>query len=241
MKSIISLTSVAAGCMLTAMAATEVSYSGATLADKLTDSFSSEVLTSVTTPGNSDYTLKLGATNGAVAFTLDTALYFASINSDGGDIKSYSIDFGTNGSLTASTKFDQWGGAIRFDQKASVTLNATVDSTLLGEAGSVYTRWLMGSTDETNNGLWNAGIGTLTLNVSGLDADTYTYVGRVTDLSKLEAGQYGYYAPGGIADDGADSISLVVGVAEKSTVPEPATATLSLLALAGLAARRRRR
>ena len=71
---------------------------------------------------------------------------------------------------------------------------------------------------------------TVTLgNIKGLDDLGYSNVGLITSVDQLEVGEYGLlYSTSGFQLAG-------------KIIPEPATATLSLLALAGLAARRRRR
>ena len=70
---------------------------------------------------------------------------------------------------------------------------------------------------------------TVTLgNIKGLDDLGYSNVGLITSVDELEVGEYGLlYSTSGFQLAG-------------KIIPEPATATLSLLALAGLAARRRR-
>lgn len=81
---------------------------------------------------------------------------------------------------------------------------------------------------------------TLTLNGKGYDETvemggvSFTYVGPKEDTYTFKAGEIGftgYYA-------GSHALNLVVG---GGSVPEPTTGTLSLLALAGLCARRRRK
>ena len=67
-----------------------------------------------------------------------------------------------------------------------------------------------------------------------LDGVSFTYVGPQEDTYTFKAGEIGftgYYT-------GSHALNLVVG---GGSVPEPATGTLSLLALAGLCARRRRK
>ena len=81
---------------------------------------------------------------------------------------------------------------------------------------------------------------TLTLNGKGynetveLDGVSFTYVGPQEDTYTFKEGEIGftgYYK-------GSHALNLVVG---GGSVPEPTTGTLSLLALAGLCARRRRK
>ena len=119
--------------------------------------------------------------------------------------------------------------------KQSLTLNALFsDENMLNleseaVAGTIYTQNLitltagiryMGAITSTN---------LILNNISQLDALGYTNVGYITSADKLEKGQYGLvYTNSGMTLAAA-------------AIPEPTTATLSLLALAGLAARRRRR
>ncbi len=86
-------------------------------------------------------------------------------------------------------------------------------------------------------------IGTsLSLSVDGKEVSTGTLAdsvsGNITDLM-LGGSQYGSYKINEIVHSA--SYSLITVKPETPAVPEPTTATLSLLALAGLAARRRRK
>ena len=207
------------------------------------------VLDSIKTKDNTDYNLDFTdqKNKASVSFIVNDALYFNQILSSG-SVGSYAITFGANGSLTAATKYNDWGGAIRFTEGATVTLTAAVSEEQLNSAiasGKVYERTLISSTDTTSNAMWNV-TNNLTVTATGLDG--YTYVGYVKDTTTLQKGQYGYTKL--LSDDenqgAADGIALVFKAAapvEPPTpaVPEPTTATLSLLALAGLAARRRRK
>lgn len=74
----------------------------------------------------------------------------------------------------------------------------------------------------------------LILNIEGLDLSKYDNVGVVTSVDDLKGETFSYGILVTNAPGGAHTLSVFV------TAPEPATATLSLLALAGLAARRRR-
>lgn len=72
---------------------------------------------------------------------------------------------------------------------------------------------------------------------------SYENVGIVLDVGTLKANQIAllYEHGAGSGEWGGGALSLVVLGPEYKQVPEPATGTLSLLALAGLAARRRRK
>ena len=199
---------------------------------------SSTILEAITTVGNTDYSLNFkDENNEPVSFIVNDALYFNQIYTTG-SVTSYTITFGANGSLTAATHADaNWGGAIKFTQGSSVTLNIVVSEEQLAStaAGEVFTRTVINSTDTKSNAMWNV-TDKLTVNATGLNG--YKNVGLVDDVTTLLAGQYGYMKvlSGDENSGAADGISLVF-----KAIPEPTTATLSLLALAGLAARRRRK
>ncbi len=211
-------------------AAEVLNYSSENTGADLLFNLSDEVSTALTTPGSEDYSLNFKDTATEVHFAVNDNLYFYQIYSEG-SIGSYTIDFGENGSITASTNYDKWGGAIRFTYGAKVTFNVTVSSEQLS-ASSLYTRALM-STPETEangvNGTWNV-TDNLTVNVTGLDG--YENKGKIDDASVLAKGEYGYIVSNG------DVISLAV-----ATIPEPSAFGMlaGLGALALVASRRRRK
>ena len=140
------------------------------------------------------------------------------------------ITLGKGATITASS-IDFVNG----QSNQSLTLNALFTDEIMlnlvdeAVAGTIYTQNLITLT----NGIRNMGAITSTNlklnNISQLDALGYTNVGYITSADKLEKGQYGLvYTNSGMKLAAA-------------AIPEPTTATLSLLALAGLAARRRRR
>lgn len=140
------------------------------------------------------------------------------------------ITLGKGATITASS-IDFVNG----QSNQSLTLNALFTDEIMlnlvdeAVAGTIYTQNLITLT----NGIKNMGAITSTNlilnNISQLDELGYTNVGYITSADKLEKGQYGLvYTNSGMKLAAA-------------AIPEPTTATLSLLALAGLAARRRRR
>ena len=161
------------------------------------------------------------------SFALNDAIYLNSLTVGDENPTSFTIDFGTAGSITTAQNINFGQNIQHFTLSASMT-----DEQLIAlEAGEIVTRTLM--TGNANYGIWNFGDkGTKNVLINNLEG--YTYVGAVKSADVLEAGQYGY-----IYSDSAsvDSVALVV---KGLSIPEPTTATLSLLALAGLAARRRR-
>lgn len=162
------------------------------------------------------------------SFALNDAIYLNSLTVGSLNPTSFTINFGTAGSITTAQNINFGEAVTSFTLSASMTDEQLVDL----EAGKVVTRTLM--TGNANWGIWNFGDkGTKTFIVDNLDG--YKYVGAVANADELQAGQFGYI----YNDTGSiDSVDLVV---KGLSIPEPTTATLSLLALAGLAARRRRR
>lgn len=194
-----------------------------------------DVIDSLTNVGDKTYTLHFRDNDVNVHFAVNEALYFDQIYTSATTITSYTIDFGAEGSITAGTNFDGWGGAIRFRQGASVTLNVAAGelNSLLGVKGEagLYTRDLI-ITPATSangvNGMWNV-TDKLKVNLTGAIGYDYEFA-KVDSIDQLQEGQYTYIVSGG------DKITFAA-----RAVPEPTTATLSLLALAGLAVRRRRK
>lgn len=157
-------------------------------------------------------------------------IQFNSANGNSGNSTTGVITLGKGATITANS-IDFVDG----QSKQSLTLNALFsDENMLNleseaVAGTIYTQNLITLT----NGIRYMGAITSTNlilnNISQLDALGYTNVGYITSADKLEKGQYGLvYTNSGMKLAAA-------------AIPEPTTATLSLLALAGLAARRRRR
>lgn len=189
------------------------------------------VVTALTTENNADYNLVFNPSQDSnvatPSFKLNQAIYLNQLNVAGDTLPtSFTIDFGTAGSITTSSN-------INFGQSVtSITLSASLTEAQLAAlaAGEVVTRTLM--TGKGNSGIWNFGDSHISKTFIIDNLEGYRYVGKVTSAEQLQFGQYGF-----IYNDtayGPDSIQLVV------QAPEPTTATLSLLALAGLAARRRR-
>ena len=170
-------------------------------------------------------------------------LYIGGEFSPGASITS--IDFGQNGSI----QFLEGSNNRMEGNNRTLTLGAVLDTGVNG-AGATYTletRYLiMGDSD----GDFNPGAyGTLTLaggNIMGTGdmvlTSAMTENPVLTGNSKYTSGSltatvedYGKYILG------CDASGIYVQYVKADIIPEPATATLSLLALAGLAARRRRK
>ena len=139
---------------------------------------------------------------------------------------------GFSGGQTVTFNFGDFGGTSvismgDFWMQGNATVNFTGEVTMTGNDFS-YTLFTATNMAQ-NSGIWNAS------GVSVIDAKgnilTYT-----TDEDKIGTAGY-YWLESTYAGQGtANSVMLVA-----KAIPEPTTATLSLLALAGLAARRRRR
>ena len=192
-------------------------------------------LEAITTEDNTEYNLILAAGNNN-NITLDSAVYFNTVTVGSGlPTDSITLNLGTEGKITTAQQFNIGNN----DPRPELTLNATVSEETLAalNAGDLYTRDLLVA--KGNNGFWNVResyvAGTLTFSVTGLEG--LTNVGIVASADAIGCGEYGmvyseYDKPNG--NPMPEKLTLV------ARIPEPATATLSLLALAGLAARRRR-
>lgn len=190
------------------------------------------VVTALTTENDTTYNLVFNPSQDSnvvtPSFALNNALYLNQLTVAGDTLpSSFTIDFGTAGSITTARELNFGQSVTSFTLSASMTedqLSALAD-------GNVVTRTLMSG--KGNYGIWNFGNrGTKNFTINNLEG--YDYVGAVASAEALQAGQFGYIYTDTAS---ADSVTLVV---KGLSTPEPTTATLSLLALAGLAARRRR-
>lgn len=201
---------------------------------------SSSIVDSITTVGNTDYSLifnpsenKEGNPPAAVTtpvFKLSSSIYLNKVNIDGTPTPtSVTIDFGLSSSINSANE-------INFGKNINITLIAALTDAQLSDltkAGTVVTRTLLSAGG--NYGVWNFDTAkSVTLEIAGLSG--YEYKGLVKSVDDLTDGQYGYIST---TVNGANAPGVVQMVVKG--IPEPTTATLSLLALAGLAARRRRK
>lgn len=138
------------------------------------------------------------------------------------------------GSLTVSGNSTLYAN-LDLAQDGTLTLNSslTMGSTLtlnsgITLSGSLLTGW----TDRSQALTLFSGVDELVLNGKTATADT-TY-----DASSVFSGMSGYNL---VMTDGTGGKDYIVQLVQSTPTPEPTTATLSLLALMGLAARRRRR
>ena len=133
------------------------------------------------------------------------------------------------GATISATSLDFVSG----QNNQSLTITGTFDAEkLTGLTASTYAE---GTSVVTNlitltSGVKNLGVAKMTFSdIDALDALGYTNLGVVSDASLVTCGTYGL-----VYSNTGFQLKAV-------SIPEPTTATLSLLALAGLAARRRRR
>lgn len=193
---------------------------------------SESVVTALTTENDATYNLVFNPSQDSSvttpSFKLNQAIYLYEVNVAGDTLPtSFTIDFGTAGSITTGSHLNFGQSVTSFTLSASLTEEQL--STLAAAPGNVVTRTLM--TGKGGNGIWNfIDRGTKKITIDNLEG--YVYVGQVASAEVLKNGEFGFIYTGDKAS--ANSLQLVV------KAPEPTTATLSLLALAGLAARRRR-
>ncbi len=163
------------------------------------------------------------------SFVLTGVLYLGSRNSSyTGIVQNSAITFGDGASITAQSidTVASAGGTSTLTLTANFASDDLLGLTGASLEGTRYERTLI----TTTSGLANYSTGNITLTaIDELDLLGYKNVGTITDASTLKVGEYGLLY--------ADNKVKLVGM----VIPEPTTATLSLLALAGLAARRRRK
>lgn len=199
-----------------------------------------DIMTAVTTPTlttNNGIQLDFDSAQDSIAFSVNEALYFQGVNVNGsaswGEPQTLTINFGESGSIYSRWQFTV-GQNVKEENGGSMNLVAalsTADALTLAGAGS-FTRTLMAVSDETSSSnyhvFWNVSDANASITVASLDAAGYKAVRGYTTLDALNDGEYALAYTG-------KQVNLIV-----KAIPEPATATLSLLALAGLAARRKR-
>lgn len=149
--------------------------------------------------------------------------------------KSITILFGAEGCITTESHFNLGRATDISAVTLSVAVTADQLTALSTNPEASVTHVIIDA--QSDYGIWNLteSKDKLTLTSSELDAIGYTSVGLVTDASQIGAFQYGVvYADAGDTNPAGDTLTFC------AKAPEPSTAALSLLALAGLVSRRRR-
>lgn len=194
----------------------------------------------LTTEGEETYDLLFKNVADA-QFSLSQAVYFKTVKVGTGSPTTYTIDFGTSGSLHTTEEMNFGASTQSIVLKASLSDGEVVS---ILEQDHVYTRDLLCAMG--NHGIWNAGtaesgagkFNRISLTLSDMGSLNLTqHEGLfVNSIDALAVGEYGLLYT--IGTDSHGKTTNILSLAVKT--PEPATATLSLLALAALASRRRR-
>ena len=143
--------------------------------------------------------------------------------------KSVTLNLDAYGSIYSGAAIATGGNDVDYIITTATDLSALTTT-------QVYTRDLIisnvGAIWYSDHYLNEGNEGTFSISDANLDAANYKAVGliSVNDIDKLNAGEYA------LALTGTSKLQLVV-----KAIPEPTTATLSILALAGLATRSRRK
>lgn len=202
------------------------------------------VYEALTTTNNADYSLNISSST----VNVSSALYFDKVSIAGGS--SVTLNMGSEGCITtqAETSLNALSTALTF--KTETAEAAVADAV---RTKGFYTRVLLESVNETiwfSNGNAGAHNTSVTLSDALLDAAGFQNLGllysqdggrTLTDKTgqsvTMSGNQYALvYAGNGATYANGLAPKVIMLVA----TPEPATATLSLLAFAGLASRRRR-
>ena len=169
---------------------------------------------SVTSVSISEVVLAGGMVGVYSAQSVEATVQTGSLTVSGNSILLANLDLARNGTLTLDSSLTMG---------STLTLNSGI--TL---SGSLLTGW----TDRSQALTLFSGVDELVLNGTTATVDT-TY-----DASSVFSGMSGYSL---VMTGGTAGQDYIVQLVQSTPLPEPTTATLSLLALMGLAARRRRR
>ena len=167
-----------------------------------------------------------GGMVGVTAPDAEVTVQTGSLTVSGSSMLYADLELTQNGTLTLNSSLTM-GSALTYTMGSTLTLNSGI--TL---SGSLLTGW----TDHSQALTLFSGVDFLTLG-SGDTAIT-AEVGKTYDASSVFANEgMGNYKLQMVGTDGNYTVQMV----KNAPTPEPTTATLSLLALMGLAARRRRK
>ena len=213
-----------------------------------------------TTPGSTTHNLNFGANNGntaASSVSISEALYVGQIHTTRAD--SVTINFNEAGSITASAEFSvssslpvRLSASLSTSEKNTLSNGGTVTRTLVTtnyidtvpnfkdsltlsiQADGLSYGGLLYSVYENGSHTYYS-FDDVTFN-TGEHANRFATVKSTASAYELEAGKYYSVLSGTQSNDAPVKYLSFV-----ATAPEPATATLSILALTGLMARRRRK
>lgn len=209
---------------------------------------SGSVYSALTSSANTDYSITL---NDGHNYTISEAIYVQDF--DGNGSAGINLSFTEGASITAAGHFN-----VTSARKMSLTLSESMASVLAEGSDSIYEHTLISA-----GVFWNAdraaAADAITFNVQGLDDTVFTNRGVIffdtntgtyySEATLIVTGDSSHLTFSGETQLAEREYALVVSgvnnggiskISFQAHTPEPATATLSLLALAGLAARRRR-
>ncbi|MGN0828576.1 MAG: PEP-CTERM sorting domain-containing protein [Akkermansia sp.] len=194
----------------------------------------------LTTLGNTDYNLSLGGTN--VDFKLSSNVYINGLSTVSG-LTSTTIRF-SGGTLTSSGSMNFGSSTITLDVSA-IAAEDDISKTTLLSSDRIYGFGIDfdnltlsgGSMDYKGVLFYNRNAKKYYNSADISISNGYYGVKDGATAVTIDQSAWGSYL---VADITANSGASIKSLSYLTVVPEPATATLSLLALAGLAARRRR-
>ena len=194
----------------------------------------------LTTQGNTDYNLRLGGES--VDFTLSSDVYINQLSTVSG-LTSTIIRF-DGGTLTSSGSMGFGSSTITLDVSAIAAEGDIFRTTLLSSDrifgfGTKFDNLTLsgGSMDYKGVLFYNRNAKKYYNSADISISNGYYGVKDGATAVTIDQSAWGSYL---VADITANSGASIKSLSYLTVVPEPATATLSLLALAGLAARRRR-
>lgn len=171
------------------------------------------------TAGSSAYDLLLNTSYSAYNFAVGQSIYlntFSLSDTNSTNITSLTIDFGESGSITTTNQFNIGQGLKA--EGSCFTIKAT------GNTSESLNRVLVSA-----NAFWNVSdANQITVEISGMEG--LTNLGVVDSEESISEGQYGIVRT-------TNTLTLVSKIA---SAPEPASASLGLIALGTLILRRRR-
>lgn len=219
-------------------------WAGVAQTSGTTSKSENSVYQKLTTQGNTDYNLKLGGTsvNFELSSALSSAVYINELSTVSG-LTSTTIKF-NGGTLTSAGSMNFGSSTITLDVSNIAAEGNIFRTTLLNSDcilgfGTEFNKLTLSGGMMDYKGVLFYDRGTKTYYSSkdiSLSGSLYGVKDGATAVT-IDGSAWGSYL---VADITANSGASIKSLSYLTVAPEPATATLSLLALAGLAARRRR-